>query len=85
MLGWHLYFSLFYILVGDGMLEFPEFVELIRRYMSVQDFPVHGMFHYFDMDHDGFITVDEFVKSMRCLGKERDRVTFSVFLLVTSC
>ncbi|CAG5119316.1 unnamed protein product, partial [Candidula unifasciata] len=52
---------------GDRELEFTEFISMVKKYMKISDYPVEGMFNYFDMDGDGYISVQEFVNSLRYL------------------
>jgi Ca2+-binding EF-hand superfamily protein len=46
---------------GDGLLDFPQFMEAIVKKISEPDTDdeIHKSFHLFDQNHDGFIDIDD--------------------------
>ncbi|KAJ4827376.1 hypothetical protein Tsubulata_007362 [Turnera subulata] len=58
---------------NSGMIEFPEFVQLVEHDIVVACCPyteeeIRKMFRFFDRDGDGYITAGELAHSMAKLG-----------------
>ena len=63
------------LLSGNGMIEFPEFVEVLKERLKEADITedIIEAFKVFDMDKNGYITGDEVSKIMASLGEVKTR------------
>ena len=78
ILHWKIKFNFltaFSLLSGNGMIEFPEFVEVLKERLKEADITedIIEAFKVFDIDKNGYITGDEISKIMASLGEVKTR------------
>lgn len=54
---------------GNGQIDKEEFILFMRVFMEANQTAFFTLFKYFDIDEDGFITLQEFTISLEKLGK----------------
>lgn len=58
----------------------------MKKYLSDPGNSTQYMFNVFDIDGDGYVTIEEFKKSMRCVGEEQNtKLAGTASAMLTVC